>query len=332
MIFTQGQFIDFIETVFGKGILSNGGKNISVVCPVCTREKGAQYNKKKLVIRTDNGINHCWVCSYKSRNLLALIKITNPEFLEEYKTTFNNIATNSRCFILDVNDTETISTDFEDILFLPKRTMFLADNYKTYHGNKYFNYLKKRGITEIEDLWYWKFLYTVFDEDYKDRIIIPSFDSMGTLNYFTARSLFDGPYVKRYKNPIKTRESIIFNDININWQKPLTLVEGPFDLVKCNQNATCLLGSVINIKYELFQNIIINNTPIILGLDEDATNKAIKIAENLLRYDIDVSMITPPTNKDVGDLSKEEFNELYQQTHVLTKKDLLLYKIRNIQL
>jgi len=52
--FTQGQAITFIEKVFDKGRLSNGGKNISVVCPMCKSVKNDRYEKQKLVIRTDN--------------------------------------------------------------------------------------------------------------------------------------------------------------------------------------------------------------------------------------------------------------------------------------
>lgn len=58
--FTQGQAITFIEKVFGEGRPSNGGKNISVVCPMCKSVKGDTYSKQKLVIRTDNFWVHCW--------------------------------------------------------------------------------------------------------------------------------------------------------------------------------------------------------------------------------------------------------------------------------
>lgn len=58
--FTQGQAITFIEKAFGDGKQSNGGKNISVVCPMCKAVKAYRYEKQKLVIRTDNFWVHCW--------------------------------------------------------------------------------------------------------------------------------------------------------------------------------------------------------------------------------------------------------------------------------
>jgi hypothetical protein len=57
---TQGQAIDFIEKCFGKSVLSNGGMNASVVCPKCA-EKQDNLQKRKLVIRTDDFLTHCWV-------------------------------------------------------------------------------------------------------------------------------------------------------------------------------------------------------------------------------------------------------------------------------
>ena len=36
-----------------------------------------------------------------------------------------------------------------------------------------------------------------------------------------------------------TEKAVLIDD----WKKELTLVEGPFDLFKCDTNATCLLGS-----------------------------------------------------------------------------------------
>ena len=41
----------------------------------------------------------------------------------------------------------------------------------------------------------------------------------------------------------------------------MTLVEGPFDMVKCDDNATCLLGSHLPVNSLLFQKLIQNKTP-----------------------------------------------------------------------
>ena len=60
---SQGEVIEFIERAFGPGSLSNGGLNISVVCPVCAELKD-NLQKRKLVIRTDDFLTHCWVVDH----------------------------------------------------------------------------------------------------------------------------------------------------------------------------------------------------------------------------------------------------------------------------
>ncbi len=68
-MFTISEKINFYKKLFGKINIENDHKNISVKCPFC-----ATHGKKKLSIRIDNDIMHCWVCGYKSRNLIPIIK------------------------------------------------------------------------------------------------------------------------------------------------------------------------------------------------------------------------------------------------------------------
>ncbi|NIT99670.1 MAG: toprim domain-containing protein, partial [Nitrosopumilaceae archaeon] len=67
-----------------------------------------------------------------------------------------------------------------------------------------------------------------------------------------------------------------------------TIVEGVFDLFKCNDNATTILGSTLDTDYKLFEKIVVYNTPILLAFDNDKTGqrKAMKIAAKLREYDI----------------------------------------------
>ena len=88
-------------------------------------------------------------------------------------------------------------------------------------------------------------------------MILPSFDCNGNLNYYTARSI-DTDIKMKYMNSKVSKTEIIFNEINLNWQKEITLVEGPFDMVKCDDNSTCLLGSHLPVNSLLFQKITQN--------------------------------------------------------------------------
>ena len=119
---------------------------------------------------------------------------------------------------------------------------------------------------------------------------MPSFDSDGVLNYYTARSI-DNDGHKKYINSKVKRKDVIFNELNIRWNEPLTLVEGPFDLVKCNWNATAMLGSYLDESYLLFRTIVQNKTDVILAMDSDARTKFHKIAEKLKSYGINVKYL-----------------------------------------
>jgi len=308
-MYTRGQAIDFIEKVFGPGSMTNQGANISVVCPVCVETKGHFYAKRKLAIRTDNFVTHCWVCGYKSRNLANLIRKYHSGYFKEYVEQFIG-ATHLKA---EANNQE------EEQLRLPSGFKLLANHDVS---TSYFeaigatNYLSTRFGEELklqnrdDRLWYWKFGISVEDQAFLNRVIMPSFDIDGNLNYYTGRAIL--PNIRpKYLNPNIFREDVVFNEINIDWSEPLTIVEGPFDLIKCNTNATCLLGSELTTEYKLFLMIIKHKTPVVLALDSDAKEKTLKIAQLLFEYDISVSILDiPPNFKDVGEMTQSEFTSL----------------------
>lgn len=320
VLFTKGQSIQFIEKVFGEGKLSNGGLNISVVCPVCVSKKGFGYSKKKLVIRTDNFVSHCWVCNTKSKNLIPWIKKWHPEYLNEYITNFLKA---EQLTDIDADEIKKKNT----FVCLPTNYKFLLFE-ETLEAKRAKNYLFSRGISLEKDFWYWKFGIAPNNKELSGRVIIPSFDANGNLNYWTARS-YDRKVWPKYLNSQIPRESVIFNEINIDWSKPLTLVEGPFDLLKCNTNATCLLGSSFSPDYLLFRRIVEHETPVVLALDEDAKQKALEISKLLNEYGVPVRILNVPKEKgDVGAMTKEEFKVLESHGTQFNIENYLLQKIR----
>jgi DNA primase len=196
------------------------------------------------------------------------------------------------------------------------------------------SYIAYRFGIEAKDLdpsnlWYWKFGIAIEDRAFVNRVIMPSFSIEGDLNYFTGRTYAD--VNPKYLNPNVHREDVIFNEININWNEPLTIVEGPFDLIKCNSNATCLLGSDLTTDYKLFLMLAKHKTPVILALDPDAKDKVLKIADMLSEYDISVSIMDiPAPYKDVGELTQSQFNSLLGNVTPFSKDYLLRAKISKL--
>ena len=177
-------------------------------------------------------------------------------------------------------------------------------------------------------MWYFK-LGTCNKGKFRRRIIIPSFDTDGILNYFVGRSIDDSKY--KYINSKNKKTDIIFNEINIDWTKELTIVEGPFDLLKCNQNSTCLLGSSLGERSFLFKRIIANRTPVIIALDSDMKHKSIKIAESLLGYDCNVKILNLGKFSDVGEMTKLEFKDLKSSATSWNRRLSLMEKISSLR-
>lgn len=317
--YTDSEFLSFIEKVFGS--YQPGRKNIQVLCPECSIEKGPYYTKRKLSIKLGRThLVNCWVCGYRSRNLAQVIGRHYPEFVSEYIQKFLE---GQNLSLIDNED----ESDVEQKLDLPSGFNLLATASANKYAKKMIDYLiENRGIpkTNIEkELWYWKFGYTDFNnEEYRGRIIIPSFDGKGELNYYVGRHIYDKK--PKYQNPSVPREDVVFNESNINWKKTLTIVEGPFDLIKCNENATCLLGSDLDFEYRLMQKIILNQTPVVLALDPDAWKKTVDIAKKLESCGITVKVLDIPKRfKDVGDMNKEQFAEALAKAQVVDDHWLL---------
>lgn len=299
---TIGKAIEFIEKVFGKADIVNSKQDAQVFCPICGL-KGEDPNKRKLSIKLENWLTHCWKCNYSNKTIFFLLKRFHPQFVQEFSNDFFGGA-------LPFDEFEEV-IEQEETIEIPEGFIFLAESMesKLAHVIQARKYLVERGATE-KDFWYFKFGITLKDPKMRSRVIVPSFNSNGDLNYFTGRMYvkYDGKLKKKYEDASTPKTKIVFNEINIDWKEELTITEGPFDLIKCNNNATCLLGSALDRKSLLFQNIIKYETPVLLALDNDAKEKQLNIAKDLSGYGIRVRLYQIPSQyNDVGQMTKEEF-------------------------
>ncbi len=270
--------IAFYESIFGRGRISGNGKNFDVRCPICSP---VDPTKKKLAIRTTDDANHCWSCGWKARSLAPLLrKYGTPEQMAAYRD------------ITGKNYQSPITADVEKTqkVELPKDFKLLHLAPETDPDVKAaWRYVYSRKITD-RDAWYFKL--GVSDEPkWKRRVIMPSFDSSGNVNYFIARAI-DKDKKPKYDNPEVDKNPVVFNELNIDWKRRLTLVEGAFDLIKCPENSTALLGSDLDERHEIFNKILLNETPVALALDGDMWDrKTPKIAKKLMEYNVDTVIV-----------------------------------------
>lgn len=294
-MFTVTEKLRFIKRIFGSAVLSRDERNIAVKCPYCKKND----DKKKLVIRVLDDYMHCWRCGYRSSNLLrSLVHIGATDLKDEYCEKFMVGYEKANKCISDAPEALSV--------ILPYDFKLLAiDNSKNAEQARV--YLRQRGLN-YADLWYYKFGTSCTDA-FKGYIIFPSFDAAGKLNYFSARD-FTGHttiYRQKYKNANFPKKEIIFNEHNIVWSNELTIVEGPFDLVKCNTNAAAILGSEFVESHALFARILEHKTPVLLALDIDKQKKQEQIAKLLDSYKIPVRILSLGSFNDVGEMTHEQF-------------------------
>ena len=308
----------FLKKVFGQGYYDGQRKNLTFSCPnkKCLSH---QKNKKKFVILVSNwNLAHCWVCDTKGFYLT--LKKYKPQFLQEYITEFCNART-----FLDEDEKPAQKTlpDLPQSLLLALIKKNNPDPVK----KKTVSYALSRGLGEA-DFWRYKILFCENDPIYKNRLIFPSFDENGKLNYFIGRAINKKTYPP-YLQPDLSRNLVIFNEYLINFKKEIILVEGVFDMVTTGENSIPLLGSTLNENSLLFFKIIKNNSSVLLALDPDAEEKAEKIGEMLDFYGVSVRMIDyGDFNGDVGDMTKKQFQSRKARAKKWTKKEKLLKKIK----
>ena len=299
--------LKLLKNAFGR-YWSNGAENL-FHCPKC------KHHKRKLSINVEKGVFKCWICDYSGTKVSQLVRRYAPSYYADYRQLEGEI---------DIAKYDTI---FSEKISEPPQIIDLPENFQTLTGKKTrlkrkaLDYLYSRGFTDT-DILTWKIGFCDYGE-YQDRIIIPSFDASGNVNFFVGRSYADD--WMKYKNP-QVSKDIIFNDLNINWEDDLILVEGVFDAMKC-QNAIPLLGSTLREKSKLFQKICQKKPNVYLALDKDAKAKEFGIAKKLREYGIKVMSISINGYSDIGEMPQEVAKQRKLNASIVSDLDYLHYKL-----
>ena len=262
-------------------------------CPYCN------HHKKKMSINFKNGYFKCWVCDTRGKNIYRIVrKFGTYEQRQKWLELDGRLDLSEFDKIFAaLNNEETVQT-----IDLPEEFVSLCNKHLPRKSKRAFDYLYDRGLTQ-KDIFRWKVGYCDKGRN-SGRIVIPSFNNAGNVNYYISRS-FVG-HQRRYLNPPCDRD-IIFNELYIDWDEPVTLVEGVFDAIVAGENSIPILGSTLREKSKLFQAIVLNDVPVYLALDPDADSKTRHMIKNMLKYDIELHLINLDGCEDVGSITKQEF-------------------------
>jgi DNA primase len=263
-------------------------------CPACN------HHKPKFAVNLSKNAFHCWVCDYRGRNIRRVVRrFGNHNQLSAWDGLFGRQDLERFADLFMAPEPVEIKQKLE----LPEEFLSLATENLPATGLYAYNYLIKRGLTKAQIL-KWKIGYC-FSGEYRNRIIIPSFDKEGDCSYFIARSYSGDSY--KYKNP-RASKDVVFNELYIDWNKDIVLVEGVFDALVAG-NAIPILGSTLRQGSELLREIVRNDASVYVALDPDAAEKERRIIRMLLQYDIELHKIDVSSYEDVGSMPEHVFKE-----------------------
>ena len=276
-------------------------------CPKC------KHHKKKLSLNFDKNVFKCWICDYVGKDIGRLVySYGNSDTKSQWRTLTG---------VVDFSEVDEVEEE-KIVVKLPEEFISLTCKQVNPLSISVRQYLKSRGLTR-DDLVWWKIGYCP-DGEYGKRIIIPSFDISGEVNYFIARSYTPGDW-QRYKNPPAERD-FIFNELYLDWDKDITIVEGVFDAIVAG-NAIPLLGSTLRENSYIFQKIITNCDKVYIALDDDAKSKEFKISDLFRSYGVDVYRIDTSGFGDVGEMDKKTFQARKKTASFLSLDNYLMEKL-----
>ena len=270
------------------------------------------HHKPKLQINIKTQKWHCWVSNQGGHNLFQLFKK-----LKASKEHFDEL-------VDLVGDTKYRKYESKEVR---KKVVRLPKEFKP----KWMNgggiiqkhswvYLQNRNITRGDII---RYGIGFCDRGlYANRVIIPSYNSDGELNYFVGRSIYkDG---MKYKNPPVSKDVIGF-DLFINWDEPIVLCEGVFDAIAIKRNAIPLFGKTVpkSLMKKIYENCV---KSIYILLDRDAMKDSIKMIDDFMKNGIDVYFVNLEEG-DPSDVGFEKTINLIKETKQTSFSDLMRMRL-----
>ena len=296
------ELTSLLEKVLGTSYQMKNGES-AFHCPFC------HHHKKKMQVNLDTQKWHCWVCNkggYKIGILLRKINAPKNIISEVLKI---------------LGDYRGVSKDKEEKteynVSLPKeyKPLWIKSEDPIYRNA--IHYLKQRRIGSIDILRY--SIGYCPNGSYANRIIIPSYDKDGKLNYFIARDMFPNSKFK-YKNPPMSKDTVCF-ELFINWNEPIILCEGVFDAIAIRNNIIPLLGKFPS-KTLLSELAYQQPKRIYVALDTDAKKDAIKLVKSLMDSGIETYLLEM-IDKDPSELGFKRFWKIAEEAKPFKFSDVV---------
>lgn len=301
--------IGLLESILGKSVSFPKTGDYGFYCPICN------HKNPKLIVNAKSGKYNCFTChpATKGQTPITLLKkIGAPqEAINELRGYLG----------YRVKEEDTKSS----IVTLPKEFIGLMEEDASLEKRQAMSYVRSRGITEADIVKY-NIGYCKTGK-YKNRVIVPSYNSRGLVNYFIARSFEKNP-TRKFDAPTCNKTEIIGLENTINWSVPVILCEGIFDAIAIKRNAIPLFGKTIpkSVMMKLVQS---NVKTVYLALDKDAIRESLDYSQKLLNMGKEVYLIELE-DKDPSDLGFDRMIQLLHSAKPMSFMDLVLKKLQQV--
>ena len=270
------------------------------------------HHKPKLQINIKTQKWHCWVSNQGGHNLFQLFKK-----LKASKEQFDELVE----LVGDIKYRKYESDEVrKKIVHLPKEFKPLWINDGSIIQRHALIYLQNRNITKSDIIRYQ--IGYCSDGIYNNRVIIPSYDASGELNFFVGRSIYKAGM--KYKNPPVSKDMIGFDLFN-NWDEPIVLCEGVFDAIAIKRNAIPLFGKTVpkSLMKKIYEKQV---KSIYILLDRDAIKDSIKMIDDFMKNGIGVYFVNIKEG-DPSDIGFIKTINLIKETKQTSFSDLMRMRL-----
>ena len=334
MNLVKGQeFHSIIQNIFGdvNGYLHS--EQLQVNCPRCQERDGLSYpdGKFNLEINTAKRMFRCWKCDEPkfSGSLGRLIRTfgtsVDYDMYKSYAGVFQDYFYDE-----EEKEKEYIAVKLPDeMISFSQMDVINPEHFEAY------NYLVNERKISREIILRYRLGFCTIGK-YAKRIIIPSFDANGEVNYFVGRYYGNDQKIRKklpYLNPDANKDVIIFNEGLVNWDSLVFIVEGVFDMLSL-PNAIPMLGKTLSTT--LFLKLKELKPDVVVLLDPDAFKNSVELYYTLstiyIEHNDRVKIVKLPTKEDLDEFRKNQgINEVIKSLY--GARDLIVddYFIQKLQ-
>lgn len=314
--------VNIIQSFLGSPRFTSGSETRTqweFNCPSKTcRHDQSKFN---LAYKSNDKVFKCWKCKYSgyiyrlieefgSKDDLKRLKLVLPKYKQQ---SFN-------VFRKPEIDYDLVSCELPDG-YLPLNQERKSKLYKL----AYDYVTKNRKITPAQ-IDKFKIGYTETGSR-KFRIIMPSRNAFGKINYYEARAYLKDSKRAYMKPDFPDKSDIIYNEYFINWDLPIYLTEGAFDAIRI-PNSIPILGKKPSPL--LINKLLQHNATVIVCLDADAFRDGVEIYKQLSSLGLNVFFVDLEKDTDISSIYEKSGQEKLNKVLKSASKIDTMFEINKI--